>query len=236
VVTGAIVENLEETLKQSLFLSLLPEEVAEFKILASMIQVMAGGVIFKEEDSPDYVYLIKTGHIKIYRSNPLGKVVTVGFRGPGDLIGMAEVLTGMNRCCFAEAVESCELWRINGEAFISMLHSQSGLVLKVAAALGSRLRDAETAILNLVTLDVDRRLAKLLLSLAKVGVIGNKQRTKSDMQLTHQELANMIGTSRQTVTTILRRFKEEKLVFTGKQHIEIVDWNRLNSFANQKVF
>lgn len=222
--------------KQNSFLQLSSEEVVAFKTLANMRQIAAGVVVFREEDSPDYIYLIETGYIKIYRSTAAGKVVTVGIRKPDDLIGMAEVLTGVNRYCYAEAIESCTLWRINGKTFISMLRSQPGLAVKVAAALGNRLREAETTILNLVTLDVDRRLAKLLLSLDKVENPRNNIRPEIDIQLTHQELADMIGTSRQTVTATLQRFKEKKLVLIGKRHIEIADWSKLNGYANPKVF
>ena len=222
--------------KQNLILKLSSEEVAAFKALARMRRVAAGVVVFREEDSPDFIYLIETGHIKICRSTAQGKVVTVGIRKPGDLIGMAEVLTGVNRCCYAEAIEACALWRINGKAFINMLRSQSSLAVKVAAALSNRLREAEATILNLATLEVDRRLAKLLLSLAQKGEFSDDTRPGPDIQLTHQELANMIGTSRQTVTTTLQRFKDEKLVLIGKRHIKIADWNKLNGYANQKVF
>lgn len=225
-------EYLSEAFERSPLLSLSPNEVAAFKALARALQAKAGQIVFREEDCPDYIYLIETGHVKIYRNTPLGKVVTVGIRKPGDVIGVAEVLTGMNRCCFAEAVEASELWRMPGEIFITMLRSQPELAVKVAAAMGNRLREAETTILNLVTLEVDHRLAKLLLNLAKAGATDGEKGLRIGVQLTQQELASMIGTCRQTVTTTLRRFKDEGVIHTGKRYIEIVDGVKLSDYAN----
>ncbi len=214
-------------------LTLLPEEVVTFKALASLMQIGAGDVIFKEADNSDYVYFIEAGTIKIYRINSFGKVVTVGFRRPGDLIGLAEVLVGANRYCFAQAVEASKIWRLDCESFINLLDSHCKLAVRIAAVLGRRLRDAETTILNLVTLEVDCRLAKLLIYLTNAGANEDEAKQGTDIRLTHQELAEMIGTSRQTVTTTLQRFKDEKLIFTGKRYIEIADWDKLNSYANQ---
>ena len=225
-------ENLNKAFERSPLLSLSSEEVASFKALARALQTKVGHIVFCEEDCPDYIYLIQTGHVKIYRNTPLGKIVTVGIRNPGDVIGVAEVLTGMNRCCFAETMEASELWQMKGEIFLAMLQSQTKLAVKVAAALGNRLREAETTILNLVTLEVDHRLAKLLLNLAKAGVVQGEKGLRISVLLTHQELASMIGTCRQTVTTTLRRFKDEGAIHTGKRYIEIVDGVKLNSYAN----
>lgn len=225
-------EKLQQALKeQQVFVTLDAVERQQFKSAASCLKLKAGETIFREEESPSFVCLIESGHVKICRSSLLGDIVTVGVRGTGDLIGVAEVLCETQRCCFAEALENCELWRLDGKAFRAMLYTAPVLAVKVATALGTRLREAETTILNLVTLEVDRRLARLLVSLADKGVTTGQKGLRIDIRLKQQEIAMMIGTCRQTVTTTLQRLKKEGLIYTGKERIEIVDMDGLKSFA-----
>lgn len=219
-------------LDRSTIVTLTNEEQIAFRQFAKKIQVKAGQMIFEEEESPQFVYLIEVGAIKISRSSPLGEVVTVGIRQSGDVVGVAEVLRGMNRCCFAEALETCELWKLDSQSFIKILYTNPGLAVKVTTALGTRLREAETTILNLVTLEVDRRLAKLLLELARKHSKPGEKGLKINIRLTQQELATMIGTSRQTVTTTLQKFKSEGLIESNKRNIEIINLVGLHAFAN----
>lgn len=120
---------------------------------------------------------------------------------------------------------------MNGKTFISMLYNTPSLAVKVATAMGTRLREAETTISNLVTLEVDRRLARLLINLAEKGLIEGEKGLRIDIKLKQQEIATMIGTCRQTVTTTLQKFKKEGFIHTGKERIEILDIDTLKSFA-----
>jgi len=203
-----------------------------FKEYAKSQLVELGHIIFDEEEFPKYVYLIGSGHVKIARSSAQGSIVTVSIRNHGDLIGVAEVLSEMNRCCFAEALETCEIWKMDGKSFLQMLNTSPALGVKVMSALATRLREAENTIFNLATLEVDRRLAKLLLDLAQKHPSKGAKGLKINIKLSHQELATMIGTCRQTVTTTLQKFKRNGLIHTGKMSVEILNIEGLKSFGN----
>lgn len=194
--------------------------------------VSLGQIIFDEEEPPKYVYLIGSGHVKIARRSAQGSIVTVSIRNHGDLIGVAEVLSEMDRCCFAEALEICEIWKMDGKSFLQVLNISPELGAKVMSALATRLREAENTIFNLVTLEVDRRLANLLLDLAQKHPSKGDKGLKIDLKLSHQELATMIGTCRQTVTTALQKFKRNSLIHTGKMSVEILNIEGLKKFAN----
>lgn len=218
--------------KESVFLSLTLEEQVIFKQSAMKLNVKRGQIIFQEEDSPQAVYLIGEGHVKISRNSNLGTTVTMSIRQRGDVFGIAEALCGINRCCYAEAIEASELWKLDDQAFLRFMRNNPDLAIKVMTSLGARLREAETTILNLVTLEVDRRLARLLLDLARKNPSQGPKGIKINIQLTQQDLSTMIGTCRQTVTSTLQKFKAKGLIHTGKKSIEILDVNGLESFAN----
>jgi len=218
-------------LEQNPAITLSTEERTSFKRLAKKMALKTGETIFEEENCAKFVYLIETGHVKIFRLSPFGTIVTVGIRKGGDVIGIAEVLREMNRCCFAKTIELSELWKMDGNTFKELLYSHPELSLKIAATMSNRLREAETTILNLMTLEVDKRLARLLLSLAEKGVSQGEKGLKLNVKLTQDEMATMIGSCRQTVTTTLHKFRDQKLIYSSKRNIEIINLDNLKRFS-----
>jgi CRP-like cAMP-binding protein len=211
--------------------SLQPDEIIEFKRLAQPLQVGSGHVIFHEGDSSDSSYLIEAGHVKLYRSTSEGKVSTMSIRTAGDLFGMGGVLKAESRRASAESIEGSILWRMNDKTFMALLNSKPQIAIRVATMLATHLHYAELTILNLTYLEVESRLARLLLHLAGIDSKPAEKRISVDIKLTHQEIANMIGTCRQTVTTVLKQFKEAEIINVGKQHIEIIDSRALEGFS-----
>ncbi|CAA7603357.1 RmlC-like jelly roll fold [Acididesulfobacillus acetoxydans] len=223
--------DFNSALEQNPAVTVSTEESERFMRLAERMTFKAGETIFEEENSARFVYLIETGHIKIFRISPFGTIVTVGIRKSGDVIGIAEVLREMDRCCFAKTIEPSVLWKMDGNKFKELLCCRPQLALKIAATLSNRLREAETTILNLMTFEVDRRLARLLISLAEKGVSPGEKGLKLNIKLTQDEIATMIGTCRQTVTTTLHKFRDQKLIYSSKRNIEITDLENLKRFA-----
>jgi CRP-like cAMP-binding protein len=218
-------------LEQNSSISLSAEESDSFKRLAQKITLKAGETVFEEGSQALFVYLIETGHIKIFRISSFGTIVTVGIRKCGDVIGIAEALSESNRRCFAKTIEVSELWRMNANTFKDLLNFHPYLALKIAATMSVRLREAESTILNLMTLEVDRRLARLLLSLAEKGTSIGEKGLRLNVKLTQDEMATMIGTCRQTVTTTLQKFKDQKLIYSSRRNIEITNMTNLKHFA-----
>ncbi|BBB90022.1 MAG TPA: Crp/Fnr family transcriptional regulator [Methylomusa anaerophila] len=202
-----------------------PDEVAIFKKLARPMQVGTGRVIFREEDCSEYIYLIETGHVKLSQNTEFGNTVTVAVGRSGEVVGVAGVLTGEQRAVFIETLEPCMLWKMNKQTFVDMLHQYPSLAVHIAAELGKRLRRAHQTIMNITSYTVERRLALLLLELATTAT-PNDNRARITFTLTHQEMADMIGACRQTVTIALGQFKKEGLIKVGK-HIEIIDAAKL---------
>lgn len=185
-------------------------------------------VIFAAGDLADRIFLIESGYVKIYRLSADGRRVTVGsIRSPGEMMGLAETLLGGERTCFAGAINDVSLVIVRKAKFEEILATHPVMALKVAKLLGARMRDAEGIIHEMVCWQAPGRLALMLLKMGDRCGVESKNGIMINLQLTHEELANMVGTSRQTVTSLLNTFKMEKSIAYEGRGIKILDPDKL---------
>lgn len=209
----------------------------EYKLVQQVAyprKLKTGHTVFREEDAANYIYFIEKGHIKIYRDTLWGKTVTVGIRQAGDLIGVCEVLNGMSRRGYAETLEPSVLWAIDGQAFRKILQERPGIAVKVATALANRLRQVETMVADMVSMEVDRRLARALVNLARQQDASAGDGTiRLSLPLTQQDLAALVGSCRQTVTTTMQKLKDLGFIETNKKYIDILNIKGLQDFIDR---
>ena len=151
-------------------------------------------------DTSDCFYLIQAGKIKIVILDEEGKEVILSILGPGDHFGEFSLIDGQPRSASAVTMEESTLLIVSKERFRECLAENPEIAERVMVSLTQRLRDADRKIEGLALHDVYSRLARTLseLSLEQDGKYVLQQR------LTHQDLANMVGASREMITRILR--------------------------------
>lgn len=188
-------------------------------------------IVFAAGDLADRVFLIESGWVKIYRLSSDGRRVTVGsIRSPGEMMGLAETLWGGERTCFAGAINNASLVVIRKSKFEELLARHSPLALKVAKLLGARMREAEAIIHEMVCWQAPGRLALMLLKMGDRCGEESKSGIKINLQLTHEELASMVGTSRQTVTSLLNTFRTEKCIDYEGRGIMVLNPDKLSKW------
>lgn len=188
------------------------------------MQFSRGNSLFVAGDPADRVYLVDKGWLKIYRVSKDGRQVTVGsLRGPGELMGLAEALAGGHRSCYAGAVTDVFVHVITRESFLELMDSEPFLAVKVTKLLASRMRDAERGILQIAGLQVAHRLVNTLLYITRICGTPEKEGIRLNVDITHEELAAMVGSSRQTVSSVLGRFKKQGSIITDKGRIKIIN-------------
>jgi len=213
------------------FPSLDPVEVMLLRQAGSMVHYPKNHVVFAAGDIADRVFLIESGWVKIYRLSADGRRVTVGsIRSPGEMMGLAETLIGGERTCFAGAINDVSLVIIRKNKFEEILATYPVLALKVAKLLGARMREAEGIIHEMVCWQAPGRLALMLLKMGDRCGEESKSGIKINLQLTHEELASMVGTSRQTVTSLLNTFKLERSISYEGRGIRILDPDKLSKW------
>ncbi|MCL6634419.1 MAG: Crp/Fnr family transcriptional regulator [Peptococcaceae bacterium] len=196
--------------------------------VGSTVHYPRGQVIFSAGEVADRVYLIESGWVKIYRLSADGRRVTVGsIRSPGEMMGLAETLWGGERTCFAGAINNVTLVTVGKGKFEELLAMHPMLAIKVAKLLGARMREAESIIHEMVCWQAPGRLALMLLKIGERCGVESKNGIKINLPLTHEEIACMVGTSRQTVTSLLNTFKQERSIALEGREIKIVDPDKL---------
>ena len=173
------------------------------------------------------VYLLKQGRAKISRVNEKGQEATISLLEPGEIFGEVEALAGIARETLVRALEPvlvCEIARENFERYLDRCPTVGIRILK---KIGGRLRYVESKFSDLVFHSAPARLAKLLLQLSETMGERDQGRIRLNVRLTHQNLANLIGTSRETVSALLGQFQRQRLVTQDHRHICLLDTDGL---------
>jgi CRP-like cAMP-binding protein len=208
-------------LKQIRLFADLPAETMErLDRVAGMKAVKRRQPIYLPGDLGDAVYLLKSGRVKISRLSPDGKELTLAILEPGEIFGETDALQGAPRDEVAEALEDTVLCIVPRSEFEALLQRTPGLALRLTKLIGLRLRRIESRVEDLVFRDVPTRLAHLLLDLARDLGVEDQRGLLLRARLSHRDLANLIGSTRETVSLTLGEFRREGLVETeGRQII-----------------
>jgi CRP-like cAMP-binding protein len=204
---------------------------AEMRRLAERTQMRTyarGRVIAQPDDPPETIYLIKEGRVKLCRYSASGREQILALLERGDIFG-ERALVGAREALHCEAFEDTLICVLRRQDLEDLVQSKPGLALRVMKVLSERLRQAEEAVENLAFRDVPGRLATTLVRLAEAYGEPHGGGRRLALRLTHQDLAGMIGASRETVTTVLNRFRDDGLITIEDRHIVIQDLARLQA-------
>jgi CRP-like cAMP-binding protein len=188
--------------------------------------------VFQAGSPGNNVYILKQGRVKIFAVSPIGKQVILWFCFPGEVFGLAEVPRGGRREVYADACADSTVLSIPQQDFKAFLASHPDTAMLVIDLLSCRLRTLGDMLLNLTADDVTTRIVKLLIRLS--ACYGRQLASEDvclDIDLTHQDIADMIGTSRQTVTSVLSELRRQGVVRVDHHHIHIPSQRLLERLA-----
>lgn len=199
-----------------------PADKEQLFALAHRQAYRRNAFVFQAGSPGRNVYILSQGRVKIYALSALGKGVLLWFCFPGEVFGLAEATRGGPREVYAQACSDSVVLSITREAFRHFLETHPAAATLVIDLLSCRLRTLGDMLINLTADDVSTRVVKLLTRLsARYGKHANDSDLYLDIRLTHQEIAEMIGTSRQTVTSILGELKRKGLLHIENHVIHI---------------
>ncbi|HKO60398.1 MAG TPA: Crp/Fnr family transcriptional regulator [Pyrinomonadaceae bacterium] len=180
-----------------------------------------GSVVFSEGQRLKGVYLLTEGRAKVCVTSPEGKTLVLRIAMPGDLLGMNSVLTGKPARATVEALERCRIDFVARKDFLKWFEQDQKGSLSVVQALSEKLgRVMDQARLLLLSDSAAEKLAKLLLQWCDEQGERSADGIEINARLTHAELAQLICTSRETVTRLLGDFQRRNIIsFTGHKII-----------------
>jgi CRP-like cAMP-binding protein len=187
-----------------------------------------GSFIFFQGDPADAVYMVWRGVIAIRLENPDGRELVINDMSIGNFFGELAILTGEPRSTSAEALVDSEILIIPGSAFKAVLEQESRLAMRLLEMTARRLQNSSKREEALAFHDAEQRLAYQLLHLDELA------KDKGYLTLSQDELATRVGLTRQTVATILGRWRRSGWLLTGRGHVVLLNRCELNLLARSK--
>jgi len=200
--------------KLPLFADLDDRELASIIAVAKTRRYAKDDVIFHADESGDVFCLIREGQVKVTMISPEGKEIILALLGPGDFFGEMALLDDEPRSATVVATEPLDLVTIWRSDFLSILQENFSITRKVLAEISRRLRSASNRIESLATMDVYGRLARFFLDLARDQGKVLENGYVAVTRPTHQSIANMIGTSRETVSRLIHDLMRQNLLLS----------------------
>ena len=172
----------------------------------------AGEWVFGPARDPRQVYVLEDGLVRIFRVAPTGGEFTLGYVRPGEVFGDVSVLSDEPRETFARAKVASKILSIPRAAFVAAVRACNPVLYSLTKRIARRVIDLQSRAEDLIFLDVRSRLVRLLLRLASEHGLHDDHGLVIGLPLTHEEIATLIGTSRQTVSLLLRELTDAGLV------------------------
>lgn len=206
------------------FRGLSKAEMAEMDRTTTMSTCRRGRIFYQPDDASEVLFILKKGRVQLYRLSPEGKKLIVTTLGAGTIFGeMAIIGQGMHNN-FAEAVEDCLLCVMSRHDVERLILSKPDVALRFMQVMADRLKRAETQLGDMAFKSIPARLASLLLHL-------REEHGDHICGYTHQDLAEAVGTYRETATQILNEFKAGHIIEIGRKRIDVLDPDGLEELA-----
>jgi CRP/FNR family transcriptional regulator, cyclic AMP receptor protein len=197
---------------ERLLCDLSPEALQAFEAIKCTTAYPRGAVLFVEGQAPSGIFLVCKGTVKISACSNTGKVLVLRLAKPGEILGLSAVLSDRPFELTAETAEPCQVNFVKRNAYLQFLREYPQACFKVTEQLSERYRLAcqEVRWLGLVR-TAEQRLAKLLLDWSQ-GVREDQPEDYVELTLTQEEIAELIGTTRETVTRVMADFKRRQIL------------------------
>ncbi len=224
----------ERTLAHTPLFAALDEEAAEaLRATMTDIRVEKGDTLFHEGEPGDRLFVIVDGKIKLGASSGDGRETLLAVLGPGEMFGELSLFDPGPRTSTATALTPAHLMALGHDDLMPWLRGRPEVARSLLRALAKRLRRTNEAMADLVFSDVPGRVAKALLELAaKFGTRQPDQSVLVTHDLTQEELAQLVGASRETVNKALADFQNRGWLRLEQRSVVLVDLERLDRRAH----
>jgi len=214
----------------SIFSEIDKDSLVEVSKITTERSYPKGSMIILEEEYGDKLFIVQSGTVKITRVNDEGKEVILALLGSSEIFGEMAILDGESRSANVLAQETCSLLVISSEDFINILKKNFKVSFALMSELAKKLRKSDLQIEALSLSDAEHRIGVSILNLAEdMGVIRNGKVTIQNLPF-QQDIANMAGTSRETVSRVMKTFEDRNLILKEGHTVVIPDYLYFKGF------
>mgnify|MGYP001825870395 FL=1 len=235
-IASAQQRSLQEKLgllrETDLFTGLSGQDMLAIGHATTMTKCQAGQRILSPDDPPDRIHIVKKGKVRVYRVTPDGKQLTLDIHDKGSILGDMTLL-GQEPIpeAFAETLDEAVICTISPDELRTLIERYPAIGVNIISYLSRRLRDAEAELESMAYQRVGQRLARKLLDLSNRFGVKTSRGTLIEARSTQQELAEMIGTTRETLAHTLADFRARGLLDTEKHRVLIRETEQLMDIA-----
>jgi CRP/FNR family cyclic AMP-dependent transcriptional regulator len=216
-----------------IFCDLSPAALQSFENIKYAMSYPKGAVLFVEGQVPRGIFVLCKGSVKLSVSATNGKTIIVKIAEAGEVLGLAAAVSGKPYEMTAETIEPCQVNFVKCDDFLQFMKDDVEACLKVAEQLSEKYYSACKEVRSLeLSHSAVEKLAKLLLEWSSTNGAAAKSETRLTLRLTHEEISQIIGTSRETVTRLFAEMKERQIVQWKGSTLTIRNLAALRDVAN----
>jgi CRP-like cAMP-binding protein len=209
------------------FQDLAQEDLEEIERTLTKREVGKGRIIYMPDDNGEMLFILKEGRVQLYRLSADGRKLVLSILDPGSIFGEMSIIGQGMRETFAEAALDSIVCVMQRQDLEKLILNRPQVALRLISIIGQRLTETESRLRDIAFKSVSARVALLLLRLAEKG--GPKIEG-----FTHQEIAEIVGTYRETTTQALNDFRNRGLIAIGRKRIDILDAEKLRRAAEKE--
>ena len=216
----------------AIFQDLSAEQMEALGRAAPMRQVEAGTTFYRPEDPTEVVFILKKGRVKVYQLSTDGRALTIHVYEAGSIFGEMPLMGQNMQASYAEALTPCTLCVMSRDHVKQLMFGDPRIAMRIAEVLSTRLADIENRLVDFAFRRVPERVARMLLQLVQPhrGLLLRSHRM--EVRYTHEELADMVGTTRETTTKLLNEMRVRGWVKLERGRITLLDTNGLQHVAS----
>lgn len=211
----------------SLFCDLGESELAELAASAEQQKVRSKQTIISQGSCSDEMYAVLHGRLKVSRAASDGREITLAILEAGDVFGELAMLDAQPRTASVETMEACELLILRREDVLSYLENHPKVMRQLIYALCDRLRHADEMVQDTLFMPLVNRLGKALRMLAEQHGDQREDGVHIDLKLTQQEIANLVGASRESVNKQLNIWEDEGILAMESGRLRLLNLSKL---------
>ncbi|MEJ0095200.1 MAG: Crp/Fnr family transcriptional regulator [Methylocella sp.] len=215
----------------NLFASLTLEESGRLRAVSTLLQFRAGEDVFQQGERHEGMFVILAGEVRSYYASPSGREITLAYWAPGNFVGGPEIFGGGPHMWSGRAMRPTQVLHVRGTELRRLMREIPNLAIALVEALEHKGKCYSAMIHMLGTRSASERLAQLLVLMADRDGRRCKEGVVVSRTLTHEDLAKMVGATRQWVTTTLERLCAQGMIDVRPAQFIVRDEQRLRRFA-----
>lgn len=219
-----------------MFSGLSEVELKEITAAARSLRKERGEFVYMPGDRADSVYVLKKGRIKLSVLSDSGKEIAIDIIQSGEMFGEFALIDESERSNMTQALDDVTILVFDKRDFASLIKSQSNLALNYIRMVGDRRRRMEKKLSDITSKEVPARVCELLHELSANALPAEQVHHQSLIPLTHQDVASLIGASRQTTTSVLNDLMRSGFIELGRGWVRIKSLKDLQRYAGLLLF